>query len=106
MLIKSKFILVNFVKIKIMERKTKNQESASATSIVNNEVIHETPNLDTHNYKGWLNSDHFWKRSLGIFLYYSVSSFVISAIIIFIIIIIMLGIGYPLPIIINKILTA
>jgi len=26
--------------------------------------------VDTYSYKGWLNSDSFWKRAFGIFGYY------------------------------------
>ncbi|MFA5395354.1 MAG: hypothetical protein GX097_01210 [Methanomicrobiales archaeon] len=30
--------------------------------------------VDTYSYQGWLNSDSFWKRALGIFGYYFVGS--------------------------------
>lgn len=38
--------------------------------------------MDTYSYKGWLNSDSFWKRAFGIFGYYLVASLVISLILI------------------------
>jgi hypothetical protein len=33
--------------------------------------------VDTHSYKGWLNSDSFIKRSLAIFGYNTVGSFIV-----------------------------
>jgi len=33
---------------------------------------------DTHSYKGWLNSDSFWKRAFAVFGYSVVAQTVIS----------------------------
>jgi hypothetical protein len=35
-------------------------------------------NTDTHSYKGWINSDSFWKRAFAILGYNTVASFVIA----------------------------
>jgi hypothetical protein len=43
--------------------------------------------MDTHSYKGWLNSDNFFKRAFGIFFYYFFANLVFGcffAIILFI----------------------
>ena len=34
--------------------------------------------VDTHSYKGWLNSDVFWKRALGVYGYSFVGSLIIA----------------------------
>jgi len=34
--------------------------------------------MDTHSYKGWLNSDNFLKRSFGIFFYYFFANFILG----------------------------
>jgi len=36
--------------------------------------------MDTHSYKGWLNSDNFFKRAFGIFFYYFVANALIGII--------------------------
>ena len=33
--------------------------------------------LDTYSYKGWMNSDKFWKRALGVYGYYFVGAMMI-----------------------------
>lgn len=60
---------------------------------------------DTYSYKGWLNSDNFWKRSFGILFYYTISSFIVSALLIAFFILIMLSLGEPLQVIINKLIS-
>lgn len=45
---------------------------------------------DTYSYKGWLNSDSFFKRAFSIFGYYTLASFIIS--IPFIILFLILGV--------------
>jgi len=37
---------------------------------------------DTHNYKGWLNSDNFWKRAFAIFGYSLIPMLIIYGILI------------------------
>lgn len=39
---------------------------------------HNTHNTDTHSYKGWLNSDSFWKRAFAVLGYNTVASFIIA----------------------------
>jgi hypothetical protein len=36
--------------------------------------------MDSHSYKGWLNSDSFLKRSFGVFFYYCFASIIFSVI--------------------------
>ena len=31
------------------------------------ETTKHTEQVDTHSYKGWMNSDHLWKRVLGVY---------------------------------------
>ncbi|MFT5831881.1 MAG: hypothetical protein ACI9SY_000257 [Candidatus Paceibacteria bacterium] len=40
--------------------------------------VHQIPQAgsDTHSYRGWLNSDHFYKRALAIFGYGIVGYFI------------------------------
>lgn len=53
--------------------------------------------MDTHSYKGWLNSDNFLKRSFGIFFYYFFANMLISTIFGFIFIVIILATGFLNP---------
>lgn len=40
-------------------------------------TIH-TQKVDTHSYKGWLNSDSFWKRAFAILGYSTVAGLIVS----------------------------
>jgi hypothetical protein len=40
-------------------------------------MAEEKKKEDTHSYKGWLNSDSFWKRAVAVFGYNIVGYFII-----------------------------
>ncbi len=72
-----------------MEEKT---PSVAAVSPTPAPVANAKP-VDTHSYKGWLNSDHFWKRALGVYGYSFVGSLIIAIPILAIVFFIVLVIG-------------
>lgn len=45
------------------------------------EVVSIQEEKDTYSYKGWLNSDFFWKRALAVMGYYFVGYFMILIVI-------------------------
>lgn len=49
--------------------------------------------VDTHSYKGWLNSDRFLKRAFAIYGYATVASLIIVIPIYIIILVVVLAIG-------------
>lgn len=53
----------------------------------------DTKPLDAHSYRGWLNSDHFWKRALAVYGYSFVGSLMISIPILIVIFLIALVLG-------------
>ena len=36
--------------------------------------------VDTYSYKGWMNSDFFWKRVFGVMYYYGIASVIVSVV--------------------------
>lgn len=55
--------------------------------------------VDTHSYKGWLNSDSFWKRAFAILGYNSAASFLIAIpfyLIMFVVMFAMMGLSSSL----------
>ena len=52
-------------------------------NVFKHKVLYNNMNKkDTHNYKGWLNSDNFWKRAFAIFGYSLIPMLIIYGILI------------------------
>jgi len=55
------------------------------------------PEEDTYSYRGWVVSDHFWKRAFGIFGYGLAAEIVIFLIMLLIFVVLELGLRLILP---------
>ena len=73
------------IALKNMENNTPNPVKLSSTDSV-----------DTHNYKGWLNSDNFWKRAFAVYGYSFVASMVVAIPVLVVLFVISLFVGFAL----------
>jgi hypothetical protein len=55
------------------------------------------PREDTYSYRGWIVSDHFWKRAFGIFGYGLAAEIVIFLVMLLIFVVLELGLRLILP---------
>ena len=75
-----------------MEEKTPNPAPVSPTPA----PLADAKPVDTYSYKGWLNSDQFWKRALGVYGYSFIGSLMIVLPFIAIVFVIVLVVGAAL----------
>lgn len=52
------------------------------------------PEEDTYSYRGWLVSDHFWKRAFGVFGYGLAAEAVIFLVILLIFVVLEIGLRF------------
>ena len=60
-------------------------------------VLNLFPKEDTYSYRGWIMSDHFWKRAFGIFGYGLAAEIVIFLVMLLIFVVLELGLRLILP---------